>query len=282
MLFRSATFLTGAGLYLLIALGLWIAWMRKSDRVDILDVATALIAANLIICIALWHLNLSVEDERFKEGGGTVPWRKVIGGAFPFFLSGLAAVLLIQAPFPILGWVCDEGRQAAIFAAADRLCRLISVAAFAGTALFLPLLADAIQTGDRRYYGRLIRSWLLLVGVTNLVVFGLLALFGPAILGLYGDTYQASYPILLVTGTSIVLTATMSIFPKVLQYAGGARVSTVICVIMSALGLALMVGLGFAWGAIGVAAAQGAIFVVMYMLLTLKARSLMATDESTA
>lgn len=279
---RRATFLTGAGLYLLIALGLWVAWMRSPEDVDILDVATSWVAANLIICIALWHLNISVEDDRFKEGSGTVPWRRVIGGAFPFFLSSLAAVLLVQAPFPILGWVCDEGREAALFAAADRLCRLISVAAFAGTALFLPLLADAIQTGDRMYYGRLIRSWLVLVGVTNLVVLGLLAVFGPAILRLYGDAYSASYPILLVTGTSIALTATLSIFLKVLQYAGGARISTVICVSMSGVGLAVMVGLGFVWGAIGVAAAQGGIFVFMYVLLTLKARHLMDPGAAAA
>ena len=269
-----AMFLTGPGLYLLIALGLWRAWSRKADEVCILDVSTGWVAASLIICIALWYLNLSVEHDEFKRGKGTVPWRKMFRGSFPFFLSGLGGMLLVQAPFPILGWICDEGRQAAIFAAADRLSKMLLVAYSAGTALFLPLLADAIQSGNHEHYRRLIRRWFSFVGGSSLLVFGLLALFGHSLLGLYGDAYQASYPILLVAGTWLLFTVATGIFLRVLQYGGAGMASTLICVSASVVGVAGMIGLGWIWGAMGVAIAQAVAFIGMYVMLTVKARTL--------
>ncbi|MDG1360625.1 MAG: hypothetical protein P8I44_04460 [Phycisphaerales bacterium] len=269
-----AMFLTGPGLYLLIALGLWRAWSRKAGEVCILDVSTGWVAASLIICIALWYLNLSVEHDEFKRGKGTVPWRKMFRGSFPFFLSGLGGMLLVQAPFPILGWICDEGRQAAIFAAADRLAKMLLVAYSAGTALFLPLLADAIQSGNQEYYRRLIRRWFSFVGGSSLLVFGLLALFGHSLLGLYGDAYQASYPILLVAGTWLLFTVATGIFLRVLQYGGAGMASTLICVSASVVGVAGMIGLGWIWGAMGVAIAQAVAFIGMYVMLTVKARTL--------
>jgi len=273
-----AMFLTGPGQFLLIALGLWRAWSRKGEEVCILDVATGWVAASLLICIALWYLNLLVEDEAFKRGKRTVPWRKMVRGSFPFFLSGLGGMLLVQAPFPILGWICDEGRQAAIFAAADRLAKMLMVAYFAGTALFLPLLADAIQSGNQEYYRRLIRRWFSLVGGSGLLIFGILVVFGPSLLGLYGDAYQASYPILLVAGTSWLFTVATGIFLRVLQYGGAGMASTLICVAASLVGVAGMIGLGLIWGAMGVAIAQAVAFVGMYLMLTLKARTLIQPE----
>ena len=269
-----AMFLTGPGLYLLIALGLWRAWSRKADEVCILDISTGWVAASLIVCIALWYLNLSVEHDGFKRGKGTVPWRKMLRGSFPFFLSGLGGMLLVQAPFPILGWICDEGRQAAIFAAADRLSKMLLVAYSAGTALFLPLLADAIQSGNHEHYRRLIRRWFSLTGGSSVLIFGLLALFGHSLLGLYGDAYQASYPILLVAGTWLLFTVATGIFLRVLQYGGAGMASTLICVSASVVGVAGMIGLGWIWGAMGVAIAQAIAFIGMYVMLTVKARTL--------
>ncbi len=269
-----AMFLTGPGLYLLIALGLWRAWSRKADEVCILDISTGWVAASLIVCIALWYLNLSVEHDGFKRGKGTVPWRKMLRGSFPFFLSGLGGMLLVQAPFPILGWICDEGRQAAIFAAADRLSKMLLVAYSAGTALFLPLLADAIQSGNHEHYRRLIRRWFSLTGGSSVLIFGLLALFGHSLLGLYGDAYQASYPILLVAGTWLLFTVATGIFLRVLQYGGAGMASTLICVSASVVGVAGMIGLGWIWGAMGVAIAQAVAFIGMYVMLTVKARTL--------
>ena len=189
-------------------------------------------------------------------------------------------MLLLQAPFPILGWVCDEGRQAAIFAAADRLAKMLLVAYSAGTALFLPLLADAIQSGNLEQYRRLIRRWFSLVGVTNLVVLALLAVFGRSLLGLYGDAYQASYPILLVVGTWLMFTVMTGVFLRVLQYGGAGKASTLICVSASVVGVVGMIGLGLVWGAMGVAIAQAVAFIGMYVMLTLKARTLVQLEPA--
>ena len=54
--------------------------------------------------------------------------------------------------------------------------------------------------------------------------------------------------------------------------------STLICVAASLVGVAGMIGLGLIWGAMGVAIAQAVAFVGMYLMLTLKARTLIQPE----
>jgi hypothetical protein len=75
-----------------------------------------------------------------------------------------------------------------------------------------------------------------------------------------------------------LFTVATGIFLRVLQYGGAGMASTLICVAASLVGVAGMIGLGLIWGAMGVAIAQAVAFVGMYLMLTLKARTLIQPE----
>ncbi|MAH66899.1 MAG: hypothetical protein CMJ27_11015 [Phycisphaerae bacterium] len=162
-----------------------------------------------------------------------------------------------------------------MFAAADRLAQLLAVAGLAGTAIFLPLLADAIQSGDPRHLRRLVRRWMRLLGTANLVGLGILVVFGGRILKIYGPEYRSAYPLLLVTGTSIGFSTTASIALSMVQYAGGGWSVIKTSLLWSVIGIVAMLVLGWAWEAMGVALGQAGAFVGMYLTFILQARSIL-------
>ena len=276
-----AMFLSVPLLQILIGLGLVAAWVQNGKGFDILDAALIWLFAMMVVCFLLWRLNLSVEDADFKTGPGKLAWRTWVSGTLPFFLNGSANVLLIQAPFLVLGWIHSDGQEAAMFAAADRLAQLLAVAGLAGSAMFLPLLADAVRSRNHGYCGRLVRRWLMLVGTINLVGLGLIILLGRHLLDLYGEQYRDAYPLLLVTGTSIGFSMTASVFLSIVQYAGGGRSVIQISLAWSLVGITAMIVLGSKWEAMGVAIGQGLAFVGMYLTFVLMARRSMSSMEGT-
>jgi O-antigen/teichoic acid export membrane protein len=276
-----AMFLSAPFLQIVIGLGLMAAWLQKGRAFDILDAALIWLVAMMIVSILLWRLNLKVEEDDFKTGPDKLAWRAWMSGTFPYFLNGAATVLLIQAPFLVLGWIHPSGREAAMFGAADRLAQLLAVAGLAGSAMFQPLLADAVRSRNRGYCGRLIQKWFLLVGTLNLVGLGLLILFGEDLLDLYGEHYRDAYPLLLVTGTSIGFSMTASVFLPIVQYTGRGRSVIRLSLAWSFVGIAAMIGLGWKWQAMGVAIGQGLAFVGMYLTFMIMARLLMSSMEET-
>ena len=277
-----AMFLSVPFLQIVIGMGLVAAWLQNGNGFDILDAAFIWLLAMLIACILLWRLNLSVEEDDFKTGPGKLAWRDWMIGALPYFLNGTANVLLIQAPFLVLGWIQSDGQDAAMFAAADRLAQLLAVAGLAGSAMFLPLLADAVRSQDRGFCGRLLRRWFRLVGTINLLGLVLLVLFGRHLLDLYGEQYRDAYPLLLVTGTSIGFTMTASVFLSIVQYAGGGRSVIQLSLAWSLVGITAMIVLGSKWEAMGVAIGQGLAFVGMYLTFVLMARRVMSRMKETS
>jgi len=275
-----AMFLSVPGLQILIGVGLGAAWLIRGEGFDVLDAAAVWVAAMTVICFALWLLNLSVEAADFKNGFGTLAWRSWASGTLPFFLNGTVCVFLVQAPFLVLGWIQPSGRDAAMFAAADRLAQLLAVAGLAGGAMFLPLIADAVHARDYRYCQRLVRRWILLVGTTNLVGVGLLGLFGGHLLDLYGAEYRAAYPLLLVTGSSIGFAMTASVFLSIVQYDGCGNWVIRTSLVWSVIGAGAMLVLGWKWQAMGVAVGQGGAFVGMNIAFVLKARPFLSGATS--
>lgn len=266
-----AMFISVSGLQLMILLGLGAAWLMKDRSFDLLDAAAIWAGATMVVCIGLWRLNLAVEPPDFKEGQHKTAWQAWAQGTLPYLLSGLVNVFLVQAPFLILGWIHADGEAAAMFAAADRLAQLLAVAGLAGTAIFLPPIADAIREGSRAGYRYLIRRWFLIVGTSNLMGIVLLAVFGQTLLGFFGSDYQHAYVLLLVVASSIGVAMVLSIFLSVVQFAGGGRTVVIVSSCWTVAGLAGMIALGDQWGAMGIAIAQGATFLGMYLTFVVRA-----------
>ena len=270
-----AMFISVPLLQILIGFGLVAVLLQNDDAFDILDAALIWVAAMTVVCLLLWRLNLSVEEPDFKAGPTKLAWRSWTSGTLPYLLNGTASVVLIQSPFLVLGWIHVSGEQAAMFAAADRLAQLLAVAGLAGSAMFLPLLADAIRSRNHAYCLRLIRRWFILVGTINVIGLCLLWLFGDHFLGLYGLQYRDAYPLLLVTGTSIGFSMTASVFLSVVQYDGGGRLVIRTSLIWSFIGVLAMIVLGSKWEAMGVAIGQAGAFMGMYLTFTIMARGVL-------
>jgi O-antigen/teichoic acid export membrane protein len=270
-----AMFLFVPGLQLMILVGLGSVRLLGIDSFDVLDAAAVWAAANLVVCIALWRLNLVVERPEFKKGSLATAWRVWVTGAFPYLVSGVVNVTLIQAPFVVLGWIHANGENAAMFAAADRLAQLLSVAGISATAIFLPAIADAIEARSRQNYRQLIERWFLVVGSATGIGILFIVIFGETLLGLFGEVYRQAYWLLVVVSSSIGITMIASIFLSVTQYAGAGKSVIVISAIWTLAGLTAMVVLGEHWHTMGIALAQGGAFLGMYLTFVVRASVLM-------
>lgn len=271
-------------LAILEGIGLLVACLLVRDSFDLLDATLVWAIAMAIVSILLWRSMLSVEHIGFKSGPSRVRWRTWAIGILPYFLYNTSSIVLTQVPFLVLGWIHANGREAAMFRAADLLAQGLAVAGIAGGAIFLPKLADAINAGDRRTTRRIVRRWCLLVGTLNLGGLALLAIFGEYLLGIFGSQYRDAYSLLLVIGTSIGVSMTASVFLNVVQYDGGGRQVIRTSLTWSGVGLVAMLVLGSRWEALGVAVGQAAAFCGMYLTLIVKARKSLrdaASDSDT-
>ncbi len=267
------------GLQILIILGLGVAFLIRRGRFDLIDAAVIWVTAMLIVCIALWWLNVEVEDPAFKHGRRTVAWRTWVTGTAPFFLAVSVNMLLVQAPFLVLGWIDGGAEQTGLYAAADRLAQLLAVPGLAGTAMFMPPLADAIRSSSVGDCRRLVKRWLVFVGSANLAVLGGLVLFGERLLDLYGEEYVAAYPLLVVIGGSICVAMTASIALAMIQYAGRRRLVIATSAFWSIFGVLGMLVLCRWWNALGVAIAQALAFLGMYLTFVVKAGPLLREES---
>ena len=259
-------------LAILEGIGLLVACLLVRDSFDLLDAALVWAIAMAIVCILLWRSMLSVEHIGFKSGPRRTRWRAWTIGVLPYFLYNTSSIVLTQVPFLVLGWIHANGREAAMFRAADLLAQGLAVAGIAGGAIFLPKLADAINAGDRRTTRRIVRRWCLLVGTLNLGGLTLLGIFGEHLLGIFGTQYRDAYSLLLVIGTSIGVSMTASVFLNVVQYDGGGRQVIRTSLTWSGVGLVAMLVLGSRWEALGVAVGQAGAFFGLYLTLMIKAR----------
>lgn len=256
---------------ILLLLGLGLYWLLGSDSFDVLDAAAVWAATILVICIALWRLNRTVEHPDFKKGVLETEWSAWAKGAFPYLLSGVVGIVLSMAPFIILGWISVNGEEAAMYSAAFRLGAILSVAGSAAAAIFRSAIADAIEAGSRQEYRKLIRSWLLLVGPATVIGLALIMIFGDTLLGFFGEAYRKAYWLLVVVSATFGLKHLASIFLSVNQYAGSRKAITSISVFWTLIGLAAMVVMGKYWQTMGIAFAQGGAFLGMYLTYVFRA-----------
>lgn len=277
-----AMFISAPLLEILIGLGLLAAWMFMSDAFDLLDAALIRAIAMTIVCILLWRLMLSAEHVGFKSGPRLMRRRTWTIGTLPYFLSTASGIVLTQAPFLVLGWIHANGREAAMFRAADLLAQGLAIAGLAGGAMFLPMLADAINARDLRSTRRVVRRWCVLVGTLNLGGLAALGIFGEDLLAFFGPQYRDAYPLLLVIGTSIGGSMTASVFLSIVQYHGGGRQVIRTSLAWSGVGLLAMLVLGSRWEALGVAVGQAGAFLGMYLTFMIRARRFLRGTEHEA
>jgi len=266
-----AMFLATPGLQLLVLISLGLVAFLAGKTIGVLEAAAIWASATLIICVSLWRLNRLVEDPEFKRGARKTDWRGWAEGTFPYFVSGVVNMFLIQAPFIVLGWVHADAENAAMFAAADRLGQILAVAGTASMAIFAPAIADVIASGSRQRYVDLMRRWFLIVGSSTAACFALIAISGEALLGWYGAQYEGAYGLLLVISGSVGLSMLGLFFLIVLQFKGRARSVVVTSLIWTFLGFLGMVGLAESWAQMGAAIAQAAAFIGMYLTFTIQA-----------
>ena len=155
---------------------------------------------------------------------------------------------------------------AAVYAVAGRFVVLIQFANQGVSQAVQPRLAEALATGDRATANHLYQTatgWLVLVTwPINLLVI----LFAPVYLGLFGDTYRAGVPVVVVLAGAMLVATGCGMVDMVLAMAG--RTTWNLVNVLSA--LAVTIGLDLllipAYGALGAAAGLACAMVVNNVL----------------
>jgi O-antigen/teichoic acid export membrane protein len=163
--------------------------------------ATAICASLLVVLMAawtLWHRLRAVDQPppgTSLEGWSTV---RVLHEGWPFWLASLIAVLRAQAS----GWFAagfDTAEQVALFAIAERFALLIIAPLTIVNMLLPPVVAELHARGENKRMGRIVQAVGGLASLPCIVILLLIVLVGRPALGmLFGEHYEAAYPMLVI------------------------------------------------------------------------------------
>ncbi len=124
--------------------------------------------------------------------------RKVLFEGWPLWLASLIAVLRAQ----VNGWFAagfDSADQVALFAVADRFALLLTAPLTIVSMLLPPIVAELHARGELKRMERIVQAVGGLASLPCVAILVLIVLAGRPALGfLFGEHYEAAYPLLIV------------------------------------------------------------------------------------
>ncbi|MFF8800671.1 MULTISPECIES: lipopolysaccharide biosynthesis protein [unclassified Methylobacterium] len=186
-------------------------------------------------------------------------WRLWLGACLPIAAGDLAASAFGFVDVVILGFLVPP-EAVGLYFAATRIQQFVAFVHYAASATTAQRLAAARARGDEAGLGRLVRGqarWTFLA--TACVGLGILPV-APLLLGLFGEAFRASLPVLAILVAGSVAASLFGPGEDVLTMLGGERLCAGITLAALALAallcLTLVPWLGLAGAALAVAAAQ--------------------------
>ena len=186
-------------------------------------------------------------------------WRLWLGACLPIAAGDLAASAFGFVDVVILGFLVPL-EAVGLYFAATRIQQFVAFVHYAASATTAQRLTAARARGDEAGLGRLVRGqarWTFLA--TACVGLGILAV-APLLLGLFGEAFRASLPVLAILVAGSVAASLFGPGEDVLTMLGGERLCagiTLAALVLAALLCFILVPwLGVAGAALAVAAAQ--------------------------
>lgn len=186
----------------------------------------------------------------------TYATRSWLHTAFELLLIAFAQLVLgTQADILVVGTLLGT-TDAGLYSVATQLAALISFGVTAIVFVAVPMVSDFHATGRRADLQHLVTLVQRASVIVSLPVVALLVLEGQTVLGWFGASFVAAYPVLLVLSIAHFLAALVGILAGfMLTLTGHQRQAAVIVVGSAVVNLVLSLTLTRAFGAVGTAAA---------------------------
>ena len=170
--------------------------------------------------------------------------------------------------------------DAALFFAAMKTARLLSMPLDAGSVIGQPMLGRALHS-ERPLDGQKICNILSLgVSAVSALGYAFLALAGTLILGLFGEAYIPAYHAMLIIGIGVLFNALSGPTGFIMISAGAERLNLLYLFISNAIGLIALVALGLLYGLEGAAAGYAVGLVGWNVMVWLWSRRELGIDPT--
>lgn len=158
-------------------------------------------ALTVVLAQALPALIGAIASRRFaihngspETVGRSAEWLRI---AVPIASVNVMGVLIGNVDTILIGYFVDA-ENAGVYRASTQLTALVTLGLAASNGIVAPVIAELFSSGRLDELRRVLRFSVALVSVGSVVGALTIALFGTALLGLFGTEYQAGYPILLI------------------------------------------------------------------------------------
>jgi O-antigen/teichoic acid export membrane protein len=217
--------------------------------------AEALLLSAIIIAIILAvqiALAVRVLPVQFRNPAPRYDRSRWIAAALPMWGAATLYALVQQFDVVVLGVFLSPEESGPYFAAL-RTAALLNLLLIAGNMASAPLIARCYHSGDHDGLKRLIHLLTPGIALPTLAGFGIIALLGPFLLGLFDPGFASAYPLLLILALGFTFDAISGPTGYILQMIGKERLYLAIMACSYAATLALQCVLIPIYGPVGAA-----------------------------
>jgi O-antigen/teichoic acid export membrane protein len=265
---RSATIYGGVVTWVVVAVGLALAW-RVVGSLD-LEQVLVLAAAATALSLALGLVALARRTRRLPRGE-PISTRDVAAIAAPLWVNGLTGFALGQADLWVVGALLSKP-ELGVYTIVQRLVTLVSTWLILVNLVVPPFIAELYARGERARLERVLRQTASLAGLPALAVLGAYVAFGGPILGIAGPEYRAGAVALAVLSIGRMVNVVTGSCGVTMSMTGHQTQLMAINLASGVLTLGLCWLGARTWGLLGVAAASSAGMTLQNVALWLATR----------
>jgi O-antigen/teichoic acid export membrane protein len=235
------------------ALVLWATGTMTLAAVFLMTVCTSVLVV-IMATWTLWH-RLRATDREPRPVAALSDWStaKALHEGWPLLLVGMVAALR----GPSSGWLSamfDSAEHVALFAIAQRFVLLLTTPLTIVNALLPPVVADLYARGATRRMESVVQAVGGLASLPCLVILALIVFAGRPALGfLFGNHYQAAYPLLIILCVGQIANIATGSWQIVLPMTGHRQQMLRVITLATIIQLGCTIVGGYAAGVIGIA-----------------------------
>jgi O-antigen/teichoic acid export membrane protein len=212
------------------------------------------VAVVISAVMLLYFLHRKLFSLRRPRGTAIRETRQVVGFAGPVFLSDLMTVFRDNIQALLLGALSSVS-SVGVFAIANQLNMVGSMFQSAVATAARPIIAELFDKGERSEMGRMYQTTTKWSFTLNLPVFLIMVLFPTQILAIFGESFVAGAPALVMLACGIMVDISTGMCGIILDMTGRASWKLANSIVRLGLSLALSALLIPRWGVVGAAAA---------------------------
>jgi len=224
-----------------------------------LDVIHAVVIYGLAygaVLLALYRIRQVAEPEEFRRGSHRLESMDWLRAGTLFSLAMFCMTVLDRGGVVAVSWLEDDDTGAAFLGAAGELAGFMLFLAMGASAIFSPIMTDAVNDKNTVALRKINFAWFRWVGGTAVVIGVLQLLYATQLLDFYGEEYEVATNAFIIYLVGFAISAFLFLPMMASQYLVGLGQSVLILGGWVVAGLIGMAYLGSHLGIQGVAIAQ--------------------------